>query len=82
VTAAASVAFGTGPAGRAVPTALVIGGARVRMVNRSGRAGLSGVETAGGHRTGWDEMVASTVDCYRTHTTYGLVEASTEKVAS
>jgi nucleoside-diphosphate-sugar epimerase len=42
------VVFGTGPAGRAVATALVDRGARVRMVNRSGTQALTGVETIGG----------------------------------
>jgi len=43
------VVFGTGPAGRAVATALVDQGARVRMVNRSGTPTLPGVQTVGGN---------------------------------
>ena len=38
MTADTHVVFGTGPAGRAVASALVDQGARVRMVNRSGKA--------------------------------------------
>jgi nucleoside-diphosphate-sugar epimerase len=45
------VVFGTGPAGRAVASALVDQGARVRMVNRSGTAVIAGVETTGGDAT-------------------------------
>jgi nucleoside-diphosphate-sugar epimerase len=48
MTADTHVVFGTGPAGRAVASALVDQGARVRMVNRSGTAMIAGVETAGG----------------------------------
>jgi nucleoside-diphosphate-sugar epimerase len=51
MTAATHVVFGTGPAGRAVATALVDQGARVRMVNRSGKAVIGGVETTGGDAT-------------------------------
>ena len=41
----------------------------------------------GGHTTSWDEIVASTVDWYRTHAvdpthSNGLAEATTEKVTS
>jgi nucleoside-diphosphate-sugar epimerase len=41
----------------------------------------------GGHTTSWDEIVATTVDWYRTHTVHhtqsdGLAEATTEKVTS
>ena len=41
----------------------------------------------GGHTTSWDDIVASTVDWYRTHTvnptqSNGLAEATTEKVTS
>jgi hypothetical protein len=41
----------------------------------------------GGHTTTWDDIVASTVDWYRTHATTteistGLAEATTEKVTS
>ena len=42
------VVFGTGPAGRAVATALLESSLRVRMVNRSGKAAIAGVETVGG----------------------------------
>jgi nucleoside-diphosphate-sugar epimerase len=43
------VVFGTGPVGMAVMDELVSKGKRVRMVNRSGRAGVpEGVEVAGG----------------------------------
>lgn len=45
------VVFGTGPAGRAVATALLDQSVRVRMVNRSGRAVIAGVETVGGDAT-------------------------------
>jgi nucleoside-diphosphate-sugar epimerase len=45
------VVFGTGPAGRAVATALLDSSERVRMVNRSGSAGIAGVETVGGDAT-------------------------------
>lgn len=45
------VVFGTGPAGRAVATALVEQGARVRMVNRTGTAATGRVETVGGDVT-------------------------------
>ena len=46
MTADTHVVFGTGPAGRAVAAALVDQGARVRMVNRSGKPVIAGVETA------------------------------------
>lgn len=42
------VIFGTGPIGRATAVALLKRGESVRMVNRSGRAVLDGVETAAG----------------------------------
>ena len=48
MTGGTHVVFGTGPAGRAVGTALVDQGARVRMVNRSGTPARGGVETIGG----------------------------------
>ena len=51
MTAGAHVVFGTGPAGRAVATALLEQGTRVRMVNRSGTPALPGVETIGGDAT-------------------------------
>ena len=51
MTADTHVVFGTGPAGRAVASALVDQGARVRMVNRSGKAVIAGVETTGGDAT-------------------------------
>jgi hypothetical protein len=51
MTAATHTVFGTGPAGRAVATALVDQGARVRMVNRTGTPVLTGVETIGGDAT-------------------------------
>jgi nucleoside-diphosphate-sugar epimerase len=51
MTAGTHVVFGTGPAGRAVAAALLDGGARVRMVNRSGTAALAEVETVGGDAT-------------------------------
>jgi nucleoside-diphosphate-sugar epimerase len=51
MTAATRVVFGTGPAGRAVATALLEAGASVRMVNRSGRSVLDSVETVGGDAT-------------------------------
>ncbi len=48
------VVFGTGPAGRAVATALLDQGIRVRMVNRTGAPVLTGVETIGGDATDVD----------------------------
>ena len=51
MTGGTHVVFGTGPAGRAVGTALVDQGARVRMINRSGTPVLQGVETIGGDGT-------------------------------
>lgn len=51
MTAGTHVVFGTGPAGRAVATALLDQGARVRMVNRSGASVIAGVETIGGDAT-------------------------------
>ena len=51
MTAGAHVVFGTGPAGRAVATALLDLGTRVRMVNRSGTPALPGVDTIGGDAT-------------------------------
>jgi nucleoside-diphosphate-sugar epimerase len=51
MTADTHVVFGSGPAGRAVASALVDQGARVRMVNRSGKAVIPGVETTGGDAT-------------------------------
>jgi nucleoside-diphosphate-sugar epimerase len=51
MTAGTHVVFGTGPAGRAVASALVDHGARVRMVNRSGNPAIGGVETIGGDAT-------------------------------
>jgi nucleoside-diphosphate-sugar epimerase len=46
------VVYGTGPVGMAVMDALVQRGRRVRMVNRSGRAGVfEGVEVVGGDAT-------------------------------
>ena len=51
MTAGTHVVFGTGPAGRAVATALLDQGARVRMVNRSGTTAIRGVETVGGDAT-------------------------------
>jgi nucleoside-diphosphate-sugar epimerase len=48
------VVFGTGPVGRAVAGALIGHGTRVRMVNRSGAAVLTGVETIGGDATDFD----------------------------
>jgi nucleoside-diphosphate-sugar epimerase len=51
MTATTHVVFGTGPAGRAVADALLDQGLRVRMVNRSGAAPLTGVETIGGDAT-------------------------------
>jgi nucleoside-diphosphate-sugar epimerase len=45
------VVFGTGPAGRAVGAELVHAGTPLRMVNRSGKAVLPGVETVGGDVT-------------------------------
>jgi hypothetical protein len=51
MTGAADVIFGTGPARRAVATALLDHGARARMVNRSGTSVLTGVETIGGDAT-------------------------------
>ena len=48
------VVFGTGPAGRAVATALIGQGTRVRMVNRTGGPVLTGVETIGGDATDVD----------------------------
>src|SRR5215213_5264328 len=51
------VVFGTGPVGMSVSDALVQRGRRVRMVNRSGRAGVpEGVEVLGGDAT--DEAFA------------------------
>jgi nucleoside-diphosphate-sugar epimerase len=54
MTAAMHVVFGAGPAGRAVATALVDRGARVRMVNRTGIPSLTGAETIGGDATDLD----------------------------
>jgi nucleoside-diphosphate-sugar epimerase len=51
MTAGTHVVFGTGPAGRAVATALVDQNTRVRMVNRSGTPAIAGVETIGGDAT-------------------------------
>lgn len=51
MTAATHVVFGSGPAGRAVAGALVDQGVRVRMVNRSGKAVIAGVESTGGDAT-------------------------------
>jgi nucleoside-diphosphate-sugar epimerase len=45
------VVFGTGPAGRAVATALLDHGTSVRMVNRSSTPALPGVATVGGDAT-------------------------------
>lgn len=45
------VVFGTGPAGSAVGAELVRAGRALRMVNRSGKAVLPGVETVGGDVT-------------------------------
>ena len=45
------VAFGSGPAGRAVATELTRQGLATRVVNRSGRQVLDGVETLGGDVT-------------------------------
>ncbi len=42
------VIFGTGPLGSAVAAALLQQGYRVRMINRSGRAGVPGAETVAG----------------------------------
>jgi nucleoside-diphosphate-sugar epimerase len=54
MTAPDHVVFGTGPAGRAVAQALLDLHATVRMVNRSGRAAVAGVETVGGDATDAD----------------------------
>ena len=54
MTAATHVVFGTGPAGRAVASALLDRKARVRMVNRSGAAVIAGVDTVGGDATDVD----------------------------
>jgi uncharacterized protein YbjT (DUF2867 family) len=51
MTAGTHVVFGTGPAGRAVATALLGQDSRVRMVNRTGAAVLTGVDTVGGDAT-------------------------------
>ena len=51
MTAGTHVVFGTGPAGRAVATALLDQGAHVRVVNRTGAPVLTGVETIGGDAT-------------------------------
>lgn len=49
-----AVVFGTGPAGKAVGQALLDQDQHVRMVNRSGRPVLEGVETIGGDATDID----------------------------
>jgi nucleoside-diphosphate-sugar epimerase len=54
MTAAPHVVFGTGPAGRAVAAALVDTSVPVRMVNRSGRSMVAGVETVGGDASNLD----------------------------
>jgi hypothetical protein len=92
MTGGTHVVFGSGPAGRAVSTALADQGARVRTVNRSGIATVGGADTADGETTdpafaSWDDIVASTVDRYRTPAattavSAGLAEATTQKVTS
>ena len=47
MTAGPYVVFGTGPAGRAVATAVVDQGARGRRVNRNGTPVITGVESIG-----------------------------------
>jgi nucleoside-diphosphate-sugar epimerase len=58
------VVLGTGPAGRAVATALLEQGGRVRMINRSGTPTVPGVETVGGDATdvGFTGSVAAGAD--------------------
>jgi hypothetical protein len=67
MTAAAHAVFATGPPRGPVATVLLGDGTRVRRVNGSGRAALTAVEPV---------VVASAVDCYRTHMTHGLVAAT------
>src|SRR5687768_8503962 len=66
------VVFGSGPAGRAVATELEHQGLPTRIVNRSGRRVLDGVETIGGDVT--DPQFAHTA-AHGAHTVYFCLNA-------
>jgi nucleoside-diphosphate-sugar epimerase len=66
------VVFGSGPAGRAVATELVHQGLPTRIVNRSGRPVLDGVETIGGDVT--DPQFAHAA-AHGAHTVYFCLNA-------
>ena len=67
MTSGTHVVFGTGPAGRAVATALVDQGTRVRMVNRSGTPALRGAETIGDDATNLEFARDVTADAGSAH---------------